>query len=84
MDFRMTDSALNTASEIIIFSAVAYGLEIAWSYCQQPYITTRDMIETDATDIRAKGTPCLARQRAQLVQTQPHCSTTIIYPGWEL
>ena len=59
-------------TEVVVVPAVRYGFKIAFPHCQKPYITTQDIVKTNAADLPGKSIHSLGRQRAQLVQTQPH------------
>ena len=64
------DSAnAQSLSEILVFPAVCYGLEIALSHRQKSDIAAQDVVHADASATHGKGLPGFDRQRAQLIDT---------------
>ena len=64
------DSAnAQSLSEILVFPAVCYGLEIALSHRQKSDIAAQDVVHADASAAHGKGLPGFDRQRAQLIDT---------------
>jgi hypothetical protein len=57
---------------MVVIPTISYGLEIAFPNCEKPYVAANDIVKPDAAGTHWKSIPGLGRQRAQLVQTQPH------------